>query len=243
MKSEGPESLLLIFDLDDTLVSTSTLLVPEALKRAIEIMAGESNLCEKPLTAKLWSEAKSLFDHGFPVREIFHQIASQLEGLSSQFNTEDLVAHALRSYRRPQIPEKLPLLEGVAETLDFLGKRHKLALITRGVPGVQQKKIEALGVASHFCQIVLVDTERDERKEHGFRSVLNALGFDSSRTLVVGDDPWDELAQGKALGCWTCRTVQSRFLNAPTSDRVCDFQIQKMMELFEVVQVLEDRMR
>ncbi len=112
---------------------------------------------------------------------------------------------------RPATPEEhaaidalaVPLLEhrvepgpGVVETLEVLGVRHTLLMLTKGAVDEQQRKIDASALAPHFRHIHIVaeknvDTYRRLVRDH-------SLALDS--TWMIGNSPKSDIAPARAAG-------------------------------------------
>jgi putative hydrolase of the HAD superfamily len=75
-------------------------------------------------------------------------------------------------------------------------------LVTSGFRRMQESKIRALGIASHFTAIhidALGDANR-VGKEGIFRNILSQHRLQTTEVLVVGDNPDSELEAGNRLG-------------------------------------------
>jgi putative hydrolase of the HAD superfamily len=96
-----------------------------------------------------------------------------------------------------------PLLEhrvepgpGVVETLEQLGTRHRLLMLTKGAVDEQQRKIDASALAPHFLHIRIVaekdvDTYRRLARDH-------SLALDA--TWMIGNSPKSDIAPARAAG-------------------------------------------
>ncbi len=87
-------------------------------------------------------------------------------------------------------------------------------LVTSGYRMFQQSKIDALGIADKFEEII-IDAMDDLTKWQGhkhviFERLMLTRGLDPSEILVVGDSASSELAAGHALGMRTVQTLRPR---------------------------------
>lgn len=89
-----------------------------------------------------------------------------------------LVDHAYDMLRHP-----VELLDGVAETLDAVGRTHRLVMITKGDLVDQTRKVRTSGLEHHFEHIEVV-LEKDVET---YRRVLDEWGIDPTRFLMVGN--------------------------------------------------------
>ena len=168
---------LAIIDLDDTLIDTTGVLVPDALRRVAAAI-------RRPVEA-LDARGKTVAD-----------ILGDIEGLSDT----DREA-AARAWYDPVLPP-LELLPG-AEALLSLPIRR--ALLTRGNRARQDAKIDALGLRGRFDAIVIRDSEGPGSKRDDIEALMERFRASPGTTAVIGDDPDDELRHGRDLGCHTIR--------------------------------------
>ncbi|MBV2168670.1 MAG: HAD family hydrolase, partial [Bdellovibrio sp.] len=95
------------FDLDDTLLDTSGLLVPMAAQRACEAMLAAGLRCDLQDCLNMRQELASRYSH----TEIFTQIVNRY-GTNQQGKA---IHDALEEFYNPQVPDSLPLLPGSLE--------------------------------------------------------------------------------------------------------------------------------
>jgi len=167
---------LAVFDLDDTLIDTRGLLVPAAL-RAVARAAGVPE-------ERLRAGGKRI-----------DEILAGIEGLD-----EARRAAAAAAWYDPEVPP-IDLMPGARTMLAALRGRIHLALLTRGDPRRQDNKIEACGARPLFEAVRIRPIEEPGTKADDLRDLMNAFGVAPPRTVVIGDDPRDELRHGRALGC------------------------------------------
>ncbi|MEM9562973.1 MAG: HAD family hydrolase [Actinomycetota bacterium] len=75
------------------------------------------------------------------------------------------------------------LLPGVAETIEVLGRSHRLVLITKGDLFHQETKIAESGLAAEFEAIEILS----EKSPDSYRRVLGGLGVEPSQFAMVGN--------------------------------------------------------
>jgi len=188
----------LLFDLDDTLLDTSRLLVPAAHREAAEAMvrAGLPTSLEQAYQARL-----SL--------AVLHPRVDVNRLTARHFHCElEPVIEAGRTafYHRKIGP--LRLEPSVAALLTFLRSRYRLFLVTVGSLETQSAKVRALGLEPWFEAIEYVDHQGEERKEDRFRALLDRYRLEAGRCMVIGDRPDAEIAAGNRLGMYTVRLLR-----------------------------------
>jgi putative hydrolase of the HAD superfamily len=103
----------------------------------------------------------------------------------------ELVDHAHEMLMQP-----VELLDGVPETLDAVGRAHRLVLITKGDLVHQMRKVRTSGIDHHFQHIRVV-LEKDVAN---YRDLLDEWGIDPSRFLMVGNSVRSDILPILELG-------------------------------------------
>lgn len=184
------------FDLDDTLLDTSGLLVPMAARRACEAMISAGLRCELNECLQMRHDLASSLSH----TEIFTQILNHFGT-----NQKGKAIHdALEEFYNPFIPESLPLLPGSLENLVSLKSRYNLFLVTMGSHETQAKKIKALDIEKHFKKIYILNGFIGEKKDSAFRHILTSEGHHPHELLSIGNRLSSEIRDGKKVGATTC---------------------------------------
>ena len=91
---------------------------------------------------------------------------------------------------------QVTLLEGVAATLDVLGRHHRLGLVTRGEPAEQWAKIDGSGLRDRFEHIAVVP----RKVEAAYRGLAADWGLDPARTWMIGNSPRSDILPARAAG-------------------------------------------
>ncbi len=219
--------MLIIFDLDDTLIDTSDFVTPRKMKDALRKMvkagcpiADFENALEYLLflnkTAKSSKEAlkefieKRGFSHEFltiGLREVYE---SSLENLT------------------------IPPVEGVIETLSFLKKESLLAVVTMGKLDRQMEKLKKAGIdSSFFYKIVCLE---EGSKKNAYASLLEELSMQASEVIVCGDRLEVDLFPAKEIGCTTVHIKRGRGAYAENSagSFLADFTITRPSEVVDI---------
>ncbi|HEU0243040.1 MAG TPA: HAD family hydrolase [Candidatus Limnocylindrales bacterium] len=88
------------------------------------------------------------------------------------------------------------LMPGVVPTLEDLGRRHVLGIVTRGDPAEQWAKIDGSGISNRFTHIEVV---RD-KDEATYRRLVAAWGLDPATTWMIGNSPRSDILPARAAG-------------------------------------------
>lgn len=84
---------------------------------------------------------------------------------------------------------EIELLPGVLETLAELGRRHRLALVTKGDRDEQHAKLQRSGLAVFFRHFVTVP----EKDVECYRTLIRELGADAATTWMIGNSPKSDI--------------------------------------------------
>jgi putative hydrolase of the HAD superfamily len=90
--------------------------------------------------------------------------------------------------------------------LQMLRPHWRLGIVTNGLPAVQRRKVDALGLAGAVDTIVYAAEHgaRGGKPERApFMAAVRALGVAVDRTVFVGDDEWCDLVGATRVGMRT----------------------------------------
>lgn len=175
----------IIFDGDDTLWQTERLYdcARADARRAVEA-AG--------LDGDEWEQRERLIDvenvarFGHSAKRFPTSCAEAYERLSEDGGqpVSSTVRTAVYEAAKSVFSRRAPLVRNAAEILESLRERgYALALLTKGDPTVQRRRIEQSGLARLFDLIEVVDHKTPET----IASVLDRLGVSPSAALTVGN--------------------------------------------------------
>jgi putative hydrolase of the HAD superfamily len=221
--------LLIIFDLDDTLIDTSGCITHYKLEEALEAMVTAGLVLDDfssalELLRRLDSTSESAGD----------ALSEFLEILGAGKTIFEVGMHAI--YNTPI--SELPIfpLEGVLETLSHLGQRHQLALVSRGKYSYQVEKLKKAGIDSHFFSKIVV-TEEGDKKFH-YQTIVEELGFSGAEVLVCGDRILPDLIPARELGYKTVQMQWGRGLNMSKFRGDVDYAISEITQLTDIINSL-----
>ncbi len=89
----------------------------------------------------------------------------------------------------------MELIEGVAETLEYLAPRHDLTLFTKGHPDEQKLKLDRSGLGVYFAHTAIVK----EKDRTAYGKLVTERGFDRGRAWMIGNSPKSDI--NPALEC------------------------------------------
>ncbi len=184
------------FDLDDTLMDTSGILVPRASADAFSILINAGlKLSLSECEAKRLEIIKT-FTH----KEVFLHLANQF-GTTS---TVEAVEAAIKAFYEPKLPDQLPLLPMALDNIQKLKKKYKLFLVTAGIEKSQLLKAKALGIVDEFEKIYVTNSLIKERKANAFLDIIKRTYIIPEELLCVGNSLHSEIADALKIGARAC---------------------------------------
>lgn len=213
--------MLLIFDLDDTLIPTSLDITPKKLEQALKKMI-EGGL---PVSFKQGIEVLlSMNEKAYRSREVIKEFSRLMQG--TEVHTEIGLSVLEEDLSEIKVKQE----EGLNEFLKGLKERYRLAIVTGGKVGVQEEKIDLYGIDRTLFEEIIV--EEWGMKERAYKQLMDKFG----RFLVVGDRITNDLSCAKKLGGITIHIRQGRGEFEPKNHPDVDFEIRTIKELTEVLE-------
>lgn len=184
------------FDLDDTLLDTTGLLVPQASQDAFQIL----------IDAGLSLDLQTCEQHRLSlIRTISHKdVFKKLAHEYGTATTQAAVELANKAFYHPRLPEKLDLLPGALENLNSLVQKYNLYLVTAGFEDAQASKIKSLGIAHFFKKIFVVNSLNSEKKFTAFKMILQNENLQPEELLCIGNSLSSEIKDARQIGAWAC---------------------------------------
>jgi putative hydrolase of the HAD superfamily len=120
-----------------------------------------------------------------------------------------LVPRLLSVYRQHQPRLRLP--RAARETLQRMRGSWRIAVVTNGLPDVQQRKVAALGLEGLVDAVILAHacgSGEGKPAPDAFVEALHRLDVCPWQAVMVGDDPVCDIDGARALGIRTIRLRQ-----------------------------------
>lgn len=222
--------MLIIFDLDDTLIDTTRSVTEVQLERALKVMM-ELGLQIQDFQAAL-----------FKLRELNHDSESASEALfqfTSSFEGGDLYFQKGVEIVYGPIPNEVEVLsvKGAPNALETLSRFCSLCLVSRGKVEQQLAKMKKAGIdSSLFSKMVIF--EGMNKKPHYVR-ILDELKVEPRFVVVCGDRVVIDLEPAKELGCTTVHMKCGRRSQMNHKSSGVDFEIADLREIKRIVRGLE----
>lgn len=223
--------MLIIFDLDDTLIDTSGTITPIKLELALRKMVdagmkvgdfGVALQTLKRIDLAAESASQSLLE-----------FVELIDADKHFFEIGEKEVYGPLNATIPIFP-----LDDVIEVLEELREIHQLALVSKGDRDQQLFKMKSAGIDSTIFSKIII-SEKGEKKVD-YKTILDELAVSPSQTVVCGDRVRRDLTPAKELGCTTVLMKWGRGLNAPKSDDV-DHTIKKIDEIRQIIKNVSER--
>lgn len=216
-----------IFDLDDTLFDCTGQLTEPARRRAAETLA----------TAIPDSDASAL--HSIQAKLAGH--LSSTDAIREIARRHDLssndVESALTAYNRDHVEDITPFPDTLSTLNELAARKYGLCLVTTGRPERQRRKVDRLGLCTHFSEasgtLVFHDDREFPEKDEALQRAALRFNVAPCRILSVGDKLNSEIAASKRLGMRTARLCFGRQRNQRprTPEERPDHELNRLKDL------------
>ncbi|MBS0584783.1 MAG: HAD hydrolase-like protein [Verrucomicrobia bacterium] len=217
--------MLLIFDLDDTLIPTSEELTPQRLSWVVED-------CLK--MGYLEGEKEALFTELLALHKKKESTKAVLKEFFDNRSEEGYLYAVEALYRGPLKVSKAKALTEEILLLEELKKSHLLALVTMGSPLLQREKLQLYKLEESFFEAVYIVPE-EEKKGAYYEKLKEVCHKDFEEMVVIGDKIENDLYDAKKLGCKTVHIRRGRGCNQTKYLDLPDFVIDDLQELRNIV--------
>lgn len=186
----GAQTLLI--DADDTLWENN-IYFERAIANFISFLDHREHSPEAVRLVLNDVERESIVKHGYGLNSFAHSLVETFEKLSVEPITPEL-HERIHSFAHQIADHPIEILSGVPETLQYLGERHHLILMTKGNPAEQSGKVERSGLKEYFSAIEIVA----EKDISTYRSAISKYALSADTTWMIGNSPKSDI--NPALG-------------------------------------------
>jgi putative hydrolase of the HAD superfamily len=192
MKPEGKQHLLI--DADDTLWENN-IYFEDAFDEFVQFLDHSSMKADEIRAVLDEIEIVNIKIHGYGAANFARNLALCYERLAErEIQPDDL--RTVMSFAERILDCPMQLIEGVVETLAYLGGRHELTLFTKGHPEEQKLKIDRSGVGQYFHHTAIVR----EKDTQAYSTLARERTLDTERTWMVGNSPKSDINPALAAG-------------------------------------------
>lgn len=136
--------------------------------------------------------------------------AAAFQRLCDTMGWPPALAEELRLVYRGHVPS-LRLPATARRVLRALRPAWRVGVLTNGPPGIQRRKVEALGLAAFVDAVVYAEeiVPGGKPAREAFEAAVDRLGVRAARCVVVGDDPERDIAGARRAGLHAVRVVHA----------------------------------
>jgi putative hydrolase of the HAD superfamily len=193
MKEQSGAQTLLI-DADDTLWENN-IYFERAIAKFITFLDHREHSPEQVRLILNDVERDSIVKHGYGLHSFAHSLVECFEKLSVDPVTPEM-HERISSFTDQIANHSIEILSGVPETLQYLGERHRLIMMTKGNPAEQSGKVERSGLKEYFSAIEIVA----EKDESTYRSAIAKYALAADETWMVGNSPKSDINPALSAG-------------------------------------------
>lgn len=226
--------MLIIFDLDDTLVDTSIHITPRKLEEALQAMLQNGLVVDNYVLA-----LETLFSFYYSEESSIAALRAFLvqKGCLDRFFSVGLAKLQEELSAEQELSLAVPY---ALDVLEMLKHRHRLALVTIGVSNLQFSKLKKAGIdPALFSKITIIE---GKNKKPSYQTLMREFQLASQEVIVCGDRTSIDLAPAKELNCHTVLLTRGRGKHAresALSSGMADYAIEDWSEFIPLIEHLE----
>lgn len=184
----------LVFDADDTLWENNVLF-ERVIDSYLDWLAHPALDRDAVRSVLDEVERATVAVHGYGTAALLHSLGECVEQVRERRATEAERAE-IAALAAALVNHEVELVPGVAATLEELGTRHELLLLTKGQFAEQQRKIDASNLAHHFRGIHIVA----EKRVGTYRALVADRGLVARSTWMIGNSPRSDILPAREAG-------------------------------------------
>lgn len=180
-----PQALLI--DADDTLWENN-IYFERAIGQFISFLNHRTYSPEQVREVLNEVEKENILKRGYGLHSFAHALVNTFEKLTVDPVTPEL--HGQINAIAHEIAERpVQLIDGVAETLEYLAARHHVIMVTKGDITEQSGKVERSGLANYFSAVEILA----EKNVSAYEGVVEKYALTHTRTWMIGNSPKSDI--------------------------------------------------
>jgi putative hydrolase of the HAD superfamily len=140
-------------------------------------------------------ERECIITHGYGLHSFAHALVQTFERLAVEPLTPAL-HETISGFAHTIAEHPVEILAGVPETLQYLGERHHLIMLTKGAFAEQSGKVERSGLKEYFAAVEIVP----EKNVATYESIVSKYGLVSDASWMVGNSPKSDINPALSAG-------------------------------------------
>jgi putative hydrolase of the HAD superfamily len=181
------EAQTLLIDADDTLWENN-IYFERAIAKFISYLQHREYTAAQVRAVLNEVERECIVKHGYGLHSFAHALEDTFERLADDPGAPG-VHERIHGFAHEIAAHPVEILEGVPETLAYLGSRHHLILMTKGNLTEQAGKVERSGLKEYFNAVEIVP----EKDAATYEGVAEKYGLAKDATWMVGNSPKSDI--------------------------------------------------
>ena len=190
--ANGAQTLLI--DADDTLWENN-IYFERAIANFISFLNHHEYSPEQVREVLNDVERECIITHGYGLHSFAHALVQTFERLAVEPLTAAL-HETISGFAHTIAEHPVEILAGVPETLQYLGDRHHLILLTKGAMAEQSGKVERSGLKEYFSAVEIVA----EKDVSTYESIISKYGLVPDISWMIGNSPKSDINPALSAG-------------------------------------------
>jgi len=140
-------------------------------------------------------ERQCIVSHGYGLHSFAHALVQTFARLAVEPLTPAL-HETISGFAHTIAEHPVEILAGVPETLEYLGERHHLILLTKGAMAEQSGKVERSGLKEYFSAVEIVA----EKDVSTYESIISKYGLVPDISWMIGNSPKSDINPALSAG-------------------------------------------
>jgi putative hydrolase of the HAD superfamily len=140
-------------------------------------------------------ERDCIVTHGYGLHSFVHALVQTFERLAVEPLTPAL-HETIHGFAHAIAEHPVEIITGVPDTLQYLQRRHRLILMTKGAVAEQSGKVERSGLKEYFSAVEIVP----EKDAPAYETIVSRHRLPSSSTWMIGNSPKSDINPALAAG-------------------------------------------
>ena len=187
MTADANGAQTLLIDADDTLWENN-IYFERAIANFISFLNHHEYSPEQVREALNDVERDCIISHGYGLHSFAHALVQTFERLAVEPLTPAL-HETISGFAHTIAEHPVEILAGVPETLQYLGERHHLILLTKGAMAEQSGKVERSGLKEYFSAVEIVA----EKDVSTYESIISKYGLVPDISWMIGNSPKSDI--------------------------------------------------
>ncbi len=140
-------------------------------------------------------ERECIVTHGYGLHSFAHALERTFEKLAVEPLTPAL-HQTIHGFAHTIAEHPVEILPQVPETLQYLSRRHRLILMTKGAVAEQSGKVERSGLKEYFSAVEIVA----EKDAPAYQTIVSKHRLPNDSTWMIGNSPKSDINPALAAG-------------------------------------------